>query len=156
MSVAPDIDVVGDDGYNSSDPCDQEVDSDSDLDMDEVPDYIDDEDVNDDRNINASSVGNQIRHTVIHNNPGPHMSLIDPEAAHILLLALAQDGNKNVLLIAFAIVDKENIESWTFFFTNLRRYVISNDNIYIISDRGKRLIAAIRRSGVPWRAVYCI
>ncbi|PPR99869.1 hypothetical protein GOBAR_AA20800 [Gossypium barbadense] len=84
VSVAPDIDVVGDDGYNSSDPCDQEVDSDSDLDMDEVPDYIDDEDVNDDRNITASSVGNQIRHTVIHNNPGLHMSLIDPDAAHVV------------------------------------------------------------------------
>ncbi|KAH1107051.1 hypothetical protein J1N35_010819 [Gossypium stocksii] len=29
----------------------------------------------------------------------------------ILLLAVAQDGNRNVLLIAFAIVDKENMES---------------------------------------------
>ncbi|XP_040940151.1 uncharacterized protein [Gossypium hirsutum] len=43
------------------------------------------------------------------------------------------DGNNNVLPIAFAIVDKENIESWEFFLTNLRR-----------------------RSGVPWRSVYCI
>ncbi|XP_016706996.1 uncharacterized protein [Gossypium hirsutum] len=74
----------------------------------------------------------------------------------ILLLAVAQDGNRNMLLIAFAIVDKENIESWEFFLANLRRYVISNDNICIIFDRGKCLIAAIRRSGVPWRSVYCI
>ncbi|XP_052479049.1 uncharacterized protein LOC105801312 [Gossypium raimondii] len=74
----------------------------------------------------------------------------------ILLLAVAQDGNRNVLPIAFAIVDKENMESWEFFLTNLRRYVISNDNICIISHRGKGLIAAIRRSGVPWRSVYCI
>ncbi|KAK5775045.1 hypothetical protein PVK06_042912 [Gossypium arboreum] len=74
----------------------------------------------------------------------------------ILLIAVAQDGNRNVLPIAFAIVDKENMESWEFFLTNLRRYVISNDNICIISDRGKGLIAAIRRSGVPWRSVYCI
>ncbi|XP_052887983.1 uncharacterized protein LOC108468713 [Gossypium arboreum] len=64
----------------------------------------------------------------------------------ILLIAIAQDGNRNVLPIAFAIVDKENMESWEFFLTNLRRYVISNDNICIISDRGKGLIAAIRRS----------
>ncbi|XP_052876310.1 uncharacterized protein LOC108462316 [Gossypium arboreum] len=64
----------------------------------------------------------------------------------ILLLAIAQDGNNNVLPIAFAIVDKENMESWEFFLTNLRRYVVSNDSICIISDRRKRLIAAIRRS----------
>ncbi|PPR83802.1 hypothetical protein GOBAR_AA36910 [Gossypium barbadense] len=35
--------------------------------------------------------------------------------------------------LAFAIVDKENMESWEFFLTNLRR-----------------------RFGVPWRSVYCI
>ncbi|KAK5771811.1 hypothetical protein PVK06_048055 [Gossypium arboreum] len=66
------------------------------------------------------------------------------------------DGNKNVLPIVFAIVDKENMESWEFFLTNLRMYVIGNDNICIISDKGKGLIAAIRHSGVPWRSVYCI
>ncbi|PPE00952.1 hypothetical protein GOBAR_DD02033 [Gossypium barbadense] len=71
LNVAPETDVVGDDVYNSSDPSDHEVDSDSDsdLDLDKVPDNIDDEGVNDDRNVNASSVGNQIHHIVIHNNP---------------------------------------------------------------------------------------
>ncbi|PPD75172.1 hypothetical protein GOBAR_DD27909 [Gossypium barbadense] len=68
----------------SSDPCDQEVNSDSDPDMDEVPNDIDDEEVNDDRNINASSVRNQILCIVIHNNLGPHMSLIDPDTAHVV------------------------------------------------------------------------
>ncbi|PPS03085.1 hypothetical protein GOBAR_AA17583 [Gossypium barbadense] len=55
LNVTLDIDVVGDDGYDSSDPCDQEVDSDTDPDVDDVPDDIDDEDVKDDGNINASS-----------------------------------------------------------------------------------------------------
>ncbi|PPR85101.1 hypothetical protein GOBAR_AA35590 [Gossypium barbadense] len=82
LNVTPDIDVVGDDGYDNSDPCDEEVDSDSDLDVDDVPDDIDNNDVNDDENINASSVGNQMRRIVIHINPGPHMSLIDPDNAH--------------------------------------------------------------------------
>ncbi|KAK5771321.1 hypothetical protein PVK06_047518 [Gossypium arboreum] len=36
LNVTPDIDVVGDDRYDSSDPCDHEVDSDSDPDVDEV------------------------------------------------------------------------------------------------------------------------
>ncbi|PPS04094.1 hypothetical protein GOBAR_AA16568 [Gossypium barbadense] len=83
LNVTPDIDVVGDDGYDSSDPCDQKVDSDNDLDVDDIPDDIDDEDVNDDGNINTSSIGNQIRCIVIHNNPGPHMSFIDPDAAYV-------------------------------------------------------------------------
>ncbi|KAK5784788.1 hypothetical protein PVK06_039322 [Gossypium arboreum] len=82
LNVTPDMDVVGDDGYDNSDPCYQEVDSDNDLDVDDVPDDIDNEDVNDDENINASSVGNQMRRIVIHNNPGPHMSLIDPDTAY--------------------------------------------------------------------------
>ncbi|KAH1113919.1 hypothetical protein J1N35_007297 [Gossypium stocksii] len=83
LNITPDIDVVGDDGYDSNDHCDQEVDSDSDPDVDDVHDDIDDEDVNDDGNINVSSVGNQMRRIVIHNNPGPHMLLIDPDAAHV-------------------------------------------------------------------------
>ncbi|PPS16512.1 hypothetical protein GOBAR_AA04070 [Gossypium barbadense] len=58
LNVTPDIDVVGDDGYDNSDHCDEEVDSDSDPDVDDM------------------------RRIVIHNNPGPHMSLIDPDAAH--------------------------------------------------------------------------
>ncbi|PPD75715.1 hypothetical protein GOBAR_DD27363 [Gossypium barbadense] len=83
LNITPDIDVVADDGYDGSDHCDQKVDSDSDPDVDDVPDDIHDEDVNNDGNINASSVGNQMRRIMIHNNPGPHMSLINPDAAHV-------------------------------------------------------------------------
>ncbi|KAH1045983.1 hypothetical protein J1N35_036767 [Gossypium stocksii] len=46
----------------------------------------------------------------------------------ILLIAITQDGNKNVLPIAFAIVDKENMESWEFFLTNLRRLSLRSNN----------------------------
>ncbi|PPD97484.1 hypothetical protein GOBAR_DD05482 [Gossypium barbadense] len=55
LNVAPEIDVVGDDVYHNNDPSDHKVDNDSDLDIDEVPDDIDDECMNDDGNINASS-----------------------------------------------------------------------------------------------------
>ena len=37
--------------------------------------------MNEDGNVNASSVGNQIRRIVIHNNLEAHMSRIDPDAA---------------------------------------------------------------------------
>ncbi|XP_017635669.1 uncharacterized protein LOC108477663 [Gossypium arboreum] len=74
----------------------------------------------------------------------------------ILLIAVAQDGNRNVLPIAFAIVESENSESWAYFIQNLRRHVVRQDNICIISNRSNGLVAAIRQSEVPWRFVYCI
>ncbi|PPR87407.1 hypothetical protein GOBAR_AA33280 [Gossypium barbadense] len=83
LNVAPYIDVVGDDGYDSSNPCDHEVNSDSNPDVDEVLDDIDDEDMNDDGKINASSVESQIRRIVIHNNLEPHMLLIDADMTHV-------------------------------------------------------------------------
>ncbi|PPD91263.1 hypothetical protein GOBAR_DD11781 [Gossypium barbadense] len=72
-------DVVDGNGYDSSDPSDHEADSDSDLDVDNVLDDIDDECVNDDRNVYVFSVGNQIQRIVIHNNLGAHMFFIDPD-----------------------------------------------------------------------------
>ncbi|XP_017617936.2 uncharacterized protein LOC108462504 [Gossypium arboreum] len=83
LNAAPETVVVGDDVYHNSDPSDYEVDSESDPDVDEVPDDIDDEGVNEEVNVNAYSVGNQIRRIVIHNNPGAHMSRIDPDATHV-------------------------------------------------------------------------
>ncbi|XP_012483042.1 uncharacterized protein LOC105797650 [Gossypium raimondii] len=74
----------------------------------------------------------------------------------ILLIAVAQDGNGNVLPIAFAIVESENSELWAYFIQNLQRHVVKQDNICIISDRSKGLVAAIRQSELPWRSVYCI
>ncbi|PPD97882.1 hypothetical protein GOBAR_DD05084 [Gossypium barbadense] len=65
----------------SSDPVDHEVDSESNPNVDEVSDDIDDEGVNEDGNVNASSVGNQIHHIVIHNNLVAYMSRIGPNAA---------------------------------------------------------------------------
>ncbi|KAH1082615.1 hypothetical protein J1N35_022376 [Gossypium stocksii] len=67
LNAAPKTDVVGDDLYNSNDPSDRE---------------IDDECVNNDGNVNVSSVRNQICRIVIHNNPWAHMSRIDPDATH--------------------------------------------------------------------------
>ncbi|XP_017613766.1 uncharacterized protein LOC108458881 [Gossypium arboreum] len=74
----------------------------------------------------------------------------------ILQITVAQDGNGNVLPIAFAIIESENSESWAYFIRNLRRHVVRQDNICIISDRSKGLVAAIRQSEVPWMSVYCI
>ncbi|PPD86851.1 hypothetical protein GOBAR_DD16211 [Gossypium barbadense] len=58
LNAAPETDVVSDDVYYSSDPVDHEADSESDPDVDEVLDDIDNEGVNEDGNVNASSVRN--------------------------------------------------------------------------------------------------
>ncbi|PPS11983.1 hypothetical protein GOBAR_AA08665 [Gossypium barbadense] len=82
LNATPETDVVSDDVYRSSDPSNHKVDNESDPDVDEVPYDIDDDDVNEDGNVNASSFGNQIRRIVIPNNLGAHISRIEPDAGH--------------------------------------------------------------------------
>ena len=43
-----------------------------------------------------------------------------------LLTALAQDGNFQVLTIAFAVVDTENDDSWHWFFTQLKFLILDD------------------------------
>lgn len=52
-----------------------------------------------------------------------------------LLLAVAQDGNNKIFPIAFAIVEGETKEAWSFFLKNLRQHVTPQANICLISDR---------------------
>ncbi|RYQ94230.1 hypothetical protein Ahy_B08g089108 [Arachis hypogaea] len=63
-----------------------------------------------------------------------------------LLVAIAQDVNKNIVPIAFAIVEGEIADAWEFFLTNLRRYVVIIDGVGIISDRHNSIDAAITHS----------
>ncbi|XP_072062276.1 uncharacterized protein [Arachis hypogaea] len=63
-----------------------------------------------------------------------------------LLVAIAQDGNQNIVPVAFAIVEGETADAWEFFLTNLRRYVVTIDGVGIISDRHNSIDAAIARS----------
>ncbi|PPD94106.1 hypothetical protein GOBAR_DD08879 [Gossypium barbadense] len=88
LNITPDVDMVGgEEGAGEEegggDHWDEKVDNDGDPDVDDVPDDIDNEDVNNDEGINASSVGEQMRRILIHSNPGPHMSLIDPDTAYV-------------------------------------------------------------------------
>nr|XP_025682556.1 uncharacterized protein LOC112783722 [Arachis hypogaea] len=78
-----------------------------------------------------------------------------------LLLVLAQDGNSNILPIAFALVEGENAESWSFFLSNLREHVTPHEGILVISDRHNGIKAALEAPETGWlppRAfrAYCI
>ncbi|XP_016199295.1 uncharacterized protein LOC107640271 [Arachis ipaensis] len=67
-----------------------------------------------------------------------------------LLVTVAQDGNQNIVPIAFAIVEGEMANMWEFFLTNLWRYVVTIDGVGIISDRHNSIDAVIARSNGAW------
>ncbi|XP_025671152.1 uncharacterized protein [Arachis hypogaea] len=67
-----------------------------------------------------------------------------------LLLAIAQDGNSNILPIAFSLVEGENAESWSFFLINLRQHVTPQQGILVISDRHNGIKAALENPNSGW------
>ncbi|RYQ94521.1 hypothetical protein Ahy_B08g089450 [Arachis hypogaea] len=46
-----------------------------------------------------------------------------------LLVAVSQDGNNNIVPIAFAIVEGETSDAWHFFLSNLRQHVVTRDAV---------------------------
>ncbi|XP_057730417.1 uncharacterized protein LOC130945728 [Arachis stenosperma] len=67
-----------------------------------------------------------------------------------LLVAVSQDGNNNIVPIAFAIVEGETFEAWHFFLSNLRQHVVTRDGVGLISDRHESINAAVERSNGAW------
>ncbi|XP_016186274.1 uncharacterized protein LOC107627983 [Arachis ipaensis] len=67
-----------------------------------------------------------------------------------LLLVITQDGNSNILPIAFSLVEGENAESWSFFLTNLRQHVTPQQGILVISDRHNGIKAALESPNSGW------
>ncbi|XP_016195870.1 uncharacterized protein LOC107636914 [Arachis ipaensis] len=73
----------------------------------------------------------------------------------------SQDGNKNIVPIAFAIVEGETSEAWHFFPSNLRHHVVTRDGVGLISDRYDSIRSAIARSNGAWSPlktfhIFCI
>ncbi|XP_020967726.1 uncharacterized protein LOC107616306 [Arachis ipaensis] len=78
-----------------------------------------------------------------------------------LLVAVSQDGNNNIVPIAFAIVEGETSDAWHFFLSNLRQHVVTRDGVGLISDRHESINAAVKCSNGAWsppRAfhIFCI
>ncbi|XP_025637535.1 uncharacterized protein [Arachis hypogaea] len=78
-----------------------------------------------------------------------------------LLVAVSQDGNNNIVPIAFAIVEGETSDAWHFFLSNLRQHVVTRDGVGLISHRHESINAAVERSHGAWsppRAfhIFCI
>ncbi|XP_057721443.1 uncharacterized protein LOC130935627 [Arachis stenosperma] len=67
-----------------------------------------------------------------------------------LLVAASQDGNNNIVPIAFAIVEGENSEAWYFFLSNLRQHMVTHNGVGLISDRHDSIRSAIARNNGAW------
>ncbi|RYR48613.1 hypothetical protein Ahy_A07g034658 isoform F [Arachis hypogaea] len=67
-----------------------------------------------------------------------------------LLIAIAQDGNSNILPVAFALVEGENAESWTFFLSHLRQHVTPQPGLLVISDRHNGIKSALEAPDGGW------
>ncbi|PPE02875.1 hypothetical protein GOBAR_DD00082 [Gossypium barbadense] len=155
----------------SSDHFDHEVDSDPDV--DEVLDDNDDEGVNEDGNVNMSSVGSQIHRIVIHNNLGAHMSRIDPDATHAAefleypeilsahRMAVYSDPEELATLMPrMSQLQVNQMEAGYVFVEDVRDALVANCwmarsmNVEVYSQRNEmfRVIETIgRRPGIPLR-----
>ncbi|XP_016185232.1 uncharacterized protein LOC107626856 [Arachis ipaensis] len=60
-----------------------------------------------------------------------------------LLVAIVKDENSNILPVAFALVEGENAESWSFFLSHLHQHVTLQPGILVISDRHNDIKAAL-------------
>nr|XP_025661114.1 uncharacterized protein LOC112756706 [Arachis hypogaea] len=67
-----------------------------------------------------------------------------------LLVAIAQDGNSSILPVAFALVEGENAESWSFFLSHLRHHVTPQPGLLVISDRHNGIKAALEAPDGGW------
>ncbi|XP_057532860.1 uncharacterized protein LOC130810744 [Amaranthus tricolor] len=65
----------------------------------------------------------------------------------VMLTAVAIDRNNEIFVLAYGIVDTESIDSWTYFFRNLRclfaQYEYQKDDWTFISDRMRGLESAL-------------
>ncbi|XP_061341464.1 uncharacterized protein LOC133287801 [Gastrolobium bilobum] len=77
-----------------------------------------------------------------------------------LLIATAQDGNNECVSLAFAVVEGETLEAWSYFLANPRQHVTQVQNICLISDRHVSILSAVENNPL-WQPphafhVFCL
>ncbi|KAF7801849.1 uncharacterized protein G2W53_040960 [Senna tora] len=70
---------------------------------------------------------------------------------HTLLIASSQDGNSNVVLLAFAIVEGETLKTWAWFLKKVRLHVGDKENICLISDRHPVILSTVSDPHTMWQ-----
>ncbi|KAF3635039.1 putative BURP domain-containing protein 17-like [Capsicum annuum] len=74
----------------------------------------------------------------------------------VLLFAVAQDTQNHIYPLAYCVVDKENDESWGFFFEKLKAFVVDEPKLCIISDRHVSIANGLARHYPLARHGVCI
>ena len=64
------------------------------------------------------------------------------------------DGNNQLFLLAFAIIECENIDSWGWFLACIRNRVTQQTGICVISDKHPVIMAAMSDPHLGWVAPY--
>ena len=72
-----------------------------------------------------------------------------------LLIATSVDPNGHIFPLAFAIVEEESIDSWSWFITALKTQVTQREGICLISDRHAGINGAVRDVANGWNHRYC-
>jgi len=67
-----------------------------------------------------------------------------------LLVAIAQDGNRNIFPLAFAIVESETKEALIWFFHLLCQYITPQPNLCLITDIGSTILSTLQSEEVGW------
>ncbi|XP_071695669.1 protein FAR1-RELATED SEQUENCE 7-like [Rutidosis leptorrhynchoides] len=73
-----------------------------------------------------------------------------------LLTAVAKNSNNQILPIAFALVDEESNESWSWFLQMLQENVIGNEKLCVISDRHQGILHTMGAQTYGWEHRYCL
>ena len=68
-----------------------------------------------------------------------------------LLMVVAQDGNNNIFPIAFALVEGDTVEGWSFFLRNLRLHIAPQPNLCLISERHPSIISIYDNIDNGWK-----
>ena len=69
---------------------------------------------------------------------------------HTLLIATAVDGNNAVLPVAYALVERENKDSWGWFMALIRFHVVEVDGFCVISDRHGGILSTMANPYLGW------
>ncbi|XP_071687356.1 uncharacterized protein [Rutidosis leptorrhynchoides] len=74
-----------------------------------------------------------------------------------MLTGVAKNANRQVLPVAFAVVDTESNESWAWFLEMVQTHVnVSNRDLCVISDRHVRILNEMANQQYGWHHRYCL
>ncbi|XP_052118898.1 uncharacterized protein LOC127748426 [Arachis duranensis] len=84
--------------------------------------------------------------------PGTWVQLVtQPWLGSADFVMFHRDGNANILPIAFAVVEGEINEAWSFFLSYLRQHVTPQPGVLVISDKHKSIDGKLNANDSLWR-----